>query len=88
MVVSKKTSVEEVNRILIEASNNPKFKGVMTATYEPIVSTDVVGTSYSAICDLSMTKVVDGDLIKVLAWYDNEWGYSNRLVEMAILAAS
>ncbi len=88
MVVSKKTSVEEVNRVLIEASNNPKFKGVMTATYEPIVSTDVIKTPYSAICDLSMTKVVDGDLVKVLAWYDNEWGYSNRLVEMAVLAAS
>jgi glyceraldehyde 3-phosphate dehydrogenase len=60
----------------------------MMATYEPIVSSDIVGLPYSSICDLSMTKVIDGDLVKVLSWYDNEWGYSNRLVEMAILAAS
>jgi glyceraldehyde 3-phosphate dehydrogenase len=88
MVVSKKTSVEEVNAVLIEASKNPKYKNVMMATYEPIVSSDIVGLPYSSICDLSMTKVIDGDLVKVLSWYDNEWGYSNRLVEMAILAAS
>lgn len=88
MLVSKKTSAAEVNKILEEAAKNPKYKNVMMATYEPIVSTDIVGTPYSAICDLSMTKVVDGDLVKVLAWYDNEWGYSNRLVELAILAAS
>ena len=88
MLVEKKTTVDEVNSVLMKASQDPKYKNVMSATYAPIVSSDVIGTSYSAICDLSMTKVVDGDMVKVLAWYDNEWGYSNRLVEMAILAAA
>lgn len=87
MIVSKKTSIDEVNKILMDASKDPRYKNVMMATYEPIVSSDIVGTPYSAVCDLSMTKVIDGDLVKVLSWYDNEWGYSNRLVEMAMLAA-
>jgi glyceraldehyde 3-phosphate dehydrogenase len=86
-IVAKKTTKEEVNDALMAASKDPKFKNVMKATYEPIVSSDIIGTPYSAVCDLSMTKVIDGDMVKVLAWYDNEWGYSNRLVEMAILAA-
>ncbi len=87
MLVSRKTTVEEINQALTEAAANPRYKNVMTVTNEPIVSSDIVGSPFSAICDLSMTKVVDGDLVKVLAWYDNEWGYSNRLVEMALLAA-
>jgi glyceraldehyde 3-phosphate dehydrogenase len=87
MLVSRKTTIKEVNKILEDAAKDPKYKNVMKATYEPIVSSDVIGTPYSAICDLSMTKVIDGDLVKVLAWYDNEWGYSNRLVEMAVLVA-
>jgi glyceraldehyde 3-phosphate dehydrogenase len=88
MLVEKKTSVDEINNTLIEASKNPAYKNVMKATYEPLVSSDIIGTPYSSICDLSMTKVVDGDLVKVLAWYDNEWGYSTRLVEMAANIAS
>lgn len=84
LLVSRKTTVEEVNQILTDASKNPTYKNVMAVTNDPIVSSDIVGTPYSAICDLSMTKVIDGDLVKVLAWYDNEWGYSNRLVEMAL----
>lgn len=84
MLVSKKTTIDEVNQILIDASKDPKYKNVLATTFEPIVSSDIVGTKFSAICDLSMTKVVDGDMIKVLAWYDNEWGYSNRLIEMAV----
>ena len=87
MIVSKKTSVEEINNALIEASKKPFYKKVLTTTYEPIVSSDIVGSTYSSIVDLSMTKVIDGDLVKVLAWYDNEWGYSNRLVELAVYAA-
>lgn len=85
-LVETKTSVEEVNQAFIEAKSNSWFKNVLDATYEPLVSSDIIGNPHSAIVDLSMTKVVDGDLVKVLAWYDNEWGYSNRLVEMAILA--
>lgn len=86
MLLGVKTTVEEINQCLTDASKDPKFKNVLAVTKEPIVSSDVVGTPYSAIADLSMTKVVDGDFVKVLAWYDNEWGYSHRLVEMAMLA--
>ena len=88
MLVSKKTSVDEVNQVLTEASKQPKYANVMTVSTEPLVSSDIIGTPYSAIVDAGMTKVVDGDLVKILAWYDNEWGYSNRLVEMAIMVAS
>lgn len=88
MVVEKKTSVEEVNQALIEASQNPFYKGALGVTHEPIVSSDIVGMTYSSLVDLGLTKVIDGDLVKIMTWYDNEWGYSNRLVEMAILAAS
>lgn len=86
MLLATKTTKEEINQCLTDAANDPKFRNVLSVTKEPIVSSDVVGTPYSAIADLSMTKVVDGDFVKVLAWYDNEWGYSNRLVEMAMLA--
>ena len=88
MLVGRKTSVKEVNDTFLKAKDDPKYKGVIDATYEPLVSSDIIGTSYSAIVDLNLTKVVDGDLIKVMAWYDNEWGYSNRLVEMAVLVSS
>jgi glyceraldehyde 3-phosphate dehydrogenase len=80
MLVEKKTTVDEVNKFFIDAKENSFYKGVLDATYEPIVSSDIVGSRFSAIVDLSMTKVVDGDLVKVLAWYDNEWGYSNHLI--------
>lgn len=83
MVMERNVTVEEINSALIEASKTPKYKGIIKATSDEIVSSDIVGSSFSAIVDLSMTRVVDGDLVKVLAWYDNEWGYSNRLVEMA-----
>lgn len=88
MLVSKKTTVEKVNKALEDASKKEFYKNVLKTTYEPIVSSDIIGSTYSAIADLSLTKVVDGDLIKVMAWYDNEWGYSNRLVEMAQLVTS
>jgi glyceraldehyde 3-phosphate dehydrogenase len=87
MLVEKKTTVEEVNKALEEAAGKPQFKGILDVTWEPLVSSDIVGSSYSAIVDLTLTKVIDGDLVKVLAWYDNEWGYSHRLIEMALLAA-
>ncbi|OGC50606.1 type I glyceraldehyde-3-phosphate dehydrogenase [candidate division WWE3 bacterium RIFCSPHIGHO2_01_FULL_40_23] len=82
MLVKREVTVEEVNEAFLEAKKNPLYKNVIDATYEPFVSSDVIGSPYSAIVDLSLTKVIDGDLLKVVAWYDNEWGYSNRLVEM------
>jgi len=86
-LVEKKTTVKEVNNAFLKAKENPFYKGILDATYKPLVSSDVVGSTFSAIVDLSMTKVIDKDMIKILAWYDNEWGYSVRLVEMALLAA-
>lgn len=80
-VAARTTSVEEVNEIFTTASNSPLYKGILAVTNEPLVSSDIIGRSESAIVDLELTRVVDGDLIKVLAWYDNEWGYANRLVE-------
>lgn len=80
-VSKRKTSIEEVNRILSEAATTT-HKGIIAATTEELVSSDLIGDSHSAIVDLSLTNVVAGDLVKVVAWYDNEWGYSNRLIEM------
>jgi glyceraldehyde 3-phosphate dehydrogenase len=84
-IVGKKVTVGQVNNAFIEAANDPKWRGIMTATKEPIVSTDIIGNPHSTIVDLSLTQVVDGDMVKVVAWYDNEFGYANRFVEQAIL---
>lgn len=81
-LLERKTSVEEINEAFKGAANNPVYKGVLQITNEPIVSSDIIGNTASAIVDLGMTRVVDGDFVKVLAWYDNEAGYATRLVEM------
>lgn len=81
-VLKKKVTVEEVNQAFIAASKNPRFKNILAVTSEPLVSSDFVGDTYSTIVDLSLTKVVDGDLVKVIAWYDNEMGYAHRLIEI------
>lgn len=86
-VLKRKTTKEEINRALKAAAESPQYRKVLAVTEEPLVSSDFIGNPFSSIVDLSMTKVVDGDLVKVIAWYDNEWGYSNRLVEMAQLIA-
>ena len=78
------TTIEAVNQAFIDAAREPRWQGILAVTQEPIVSSDIVGRSESAIVDLNFTNVVDGNLVKVLAWYDNEWGYSNRLIEQAI----
>ncbi len=83
-LLAKKTTVEEINQSFIDACKNEQWQGIVACTKEPLVSSDIVGRSESAIVDLPLTQVVDGDLVKVFAWYDNEWGYSNRLVEMVI----
>ena len=83
-LLKEKTTVEKINDVLKEAAASPRYRNVLAVTDEPLVSSDFIGSPYSSTVDLSMTAVVDGDLVKVVAWYDNEWGYSNRLVEMAI----
>lgn len=84
VVLEESTTVDEVKDAFIKASKEPYYQGILRATDEPLVSTDYIGDSYSSIVDLPLTQVVDGDLVKVVAWYDNEWGYSNRLVELAV----
>ncbi|MDP2685224.1 MAG: type I glyceraldehyde-3-phosphate dehydrogenase [bacterium] len=77
-------TVEGINSALIRASKT-YLKGILSTTDEPLVSSDFIGDAHSAIVDLSLTKVLGGNLVKVVAWYDNEWGYANRLVDMAII---
>ncbi|MFA5061796.1 MAG: type I glyceraldehyde-3-phosphate dehydrogenase [Patescibacteria group bacterium] len=86
-VLKKKVTKEEINKALIEASKTERFAGILTTTVEELVSSDFVGNTHSSIIDLGLTNVVGGNLVKVVAWYDNEAGYANRLVEMAELYA-
>jgi glyceraldehyde 3-phosphate dehydrogenase len=78
----RETSVEEVNDALRSASERGPLEGLMSYTEDPIVSTDIVASPFSAIVDGKLTAVMDGTMVKVIAWYDNEWGYSNRLVDL------
>ncbi len=83
-VLKKRVTVEQINEALVKASQHPLWKGILEVTNEELVSSDFIGSSASCIVDLPLTKVVDGDLVKVIAWYDNEMGYSHRLAEMAL----
>lgn len=85
-IAKRTTTVEEVNKILKEASLDPRWAGIFTVTEDPIVSSDIVGSLYGSIADLGLTKVVDGNLVKVCAWYDNEMGYTSTLVQHVIKA--
>lgn len=81
-VVNKKTDEKKINQVFKKEARSARFKGLVEATEEPIVSSDIVGNPASAIVDLSLTKVVGGDLVKVIAWYDNEWGYASRMIDL------
>lgn len=83
-VLKKNVTVEEVNNAFREAVKNPIYKGIMAISDGFLVSSDIIGRSESAIVDLPLTQVVAGNMVKVFAWYDNEWGYANRLVEQII----
>jgi glyceraldehyde 3-phosphate dehydrogenase len=78
----RETSIEEVNAALQAASKSGPMKGLLAYTEDPIVSTDIVGSSFSSILDSQLTSVIDGTMVKAVAWYDNEWGYSNRVVDL------
>ncbi len=80
-VVSKKTSVEEVNAKVKEAAEGP-LKGILRYVDEPLVSSDFIGDPHSSLFDAEYTRVIDGDLVKCLSWYDNEWGFSNRVIDL------
>jgi glyceraldehyde 3-phosphate dehydrogenase len=85
MLLGRKTTVEEINDTFRQAAQSPQYKGILAVTDEALVSADFIGNPNSSIVDLSLTQVIDGDFVKVIAWYDNEWGYSNRLVEEVIM---
>lgn len=80
-IASRNTTVEEVNDLLLKAAADPRWKHIFTATNEPLVSSDIIGSRVGSIADLSFTRVVDGNLVKVFAWYDNETSYAQTLVE-------
>jgi glyceraldehyde 3-phosphate dehydrogenase len=82
-LLKQKVTVEEVNTVLCRAAKSVRYRGILTVTDEPLVSSDFIGNEFSSIVDLPLTKVLGGDLVKVIAWYDNEWSYSLRLAEMA-----
>ena len=80
--VERATTVDEVNALFESRADAGELRGILRYSEEPLVSSDIVGSPYSAIFDAPLTTVIDGSLVKVVAWYDNEWGYSNRLVEL------
>ncbi len=84
MLTKRKTTVEEVNRIFSEEANSERYKNILGVTNDPIVSADIVGDTHASVVDLELTRVVDGDLVKVMSWYDNEWGYTNQLIREAV----
>ncbi|HBB76146.1 MAG: type I glyceraldehyde-3-phosphate dehydrogenase [Candidatus Levybacteria bacterium RIFOXYA1_FULL_41_10] len=84
-VTKKETSKEEVNNAFKKASEDKNYQGILETTEDPIVSSDIIGNPASAIVDLSLTQVVGGNMVKVIAWYDNEYGYANRLVEEVVM---
>ena len=87
-VAKRRTSVEEINNIFRASAKEPRWKGIMKVTEEQLVSSDIIGEPYGAIVDLNFTKVIDGDLVKVLSWYDNEAGYVSTLVKHVEVAAT
>jgi glyceraldehyde 3-phosphate dehydrogenase len=83
-VTGRGTSVEEVNQIFTEEAASDRYRQVLAVTEEPVVSSDIIRQSYASIVDLSLTQVVDQDLVKIMSWYDNEWGYANQMVRQAL----
>jgi glyceraldehyde 3-phosphate dehydrogenase len=87
-IAKRATSADEVNQILKKAATEPRWQKTFSVTDEPLVSSDIVGSRFASIADLGLTRVIDGNLVKVMAWYDNEMGYTHSLVEHVILSGS
>jgi glyceraldehyde 3-phosphate dehydrogenase len=83
-VTERPTTVEEINRIFKEESQSPRYKEILEYAEDEIVSSDIIANPHASIFDPSMTQVVDGDLVKIMSWYDNEWGYTNQMVREAL----
>ena len=84
-IAERPTSVEEINSIFKKAAAEKQWQEILAITEEPLVSSDIIGNPHGSIIDLTMTKVIDGDLVKVLAWYDNEWGYVSSLLKHILI---
>jgi glyceraldehyde 3-phosphate dehydrogenase len=82
-LTKKSTTEEEIEKIFREEANTERYKEVLGIAEDEIVSTDIIGDSHASIIDLRMTKVVDGNLVKIMSWYDNEWGYTSQMVREA-----
>jgi glyceraldehyde 3-phosphate dehydrogenase len=76
--------VGEVNQIFAEEAETERYAGVLGVSRDPLVSSDIIGDARASIIDLELTKVVDGDLVKIMSWYDNEWGYANQMLRQAL----
>lgn len=87
-LAKRKTSTEEINDIFRKAAKDKRWQGILKVTEDQLVSSDILGEPYGAIVDLNFTKVVDGDLVKILSWYDNEWGYASTLVAHVLRVAA
>jgi glyceraldehyde 3-phosphate dehydrogenase len=87
-VTSRRTTVDEVNQILTEEAATQRYAGVLGVSRDPLVSADIVADPRASIVDLELTKVIDGDLVKVMSWYDNEWGYANQMIREAMSVKS
>ena len=86
-ITDRKTSIEEINKIFKEEAETNRYRGIVYASDEEIVSSDIIKDSHASIVDLTMTHVVDGDLVKIMSWYDNEWGYTNQLIREGVKMA-
>ena len=82
VLLERNTTKQEINEVISKAVSEPFYQGILGVSNEPLVSRDYIGNSHSGVVDLLLTKVVGGNLVKIMVWYDNEWGYSNRLVEL------
>lgn len=87
-IAKKNTTAKEVNEILKKAAQDPRWSSIFAVTEDPIVSSDILGSSFASIADLALTRVVGGNLVKVMGWYDNEMGYTHTLIEHVIKAGS
>src|SRR5699024_7848287 len=83
VVAERPTSADALNQIFTEEAQSPRYRGILGVSEDPLVSSDIVGDPHAAVIDLGLTQVVDGTLVKVMAWYDNEWGFTNQMVREA-----
>ncbi len=88
MLLNRAVTVEEINKAFTDEANSDRYKGIIRVTEDAIVSSDIIGDPHAAIISLDLTMVVGGDLVKVMSWYDNEWGFTNQMIRQAVRVTS